>query len=211
MTNRRIVFFDTETTGKAELKRAPEDVCQPDIVQLAAALWDEDTQVIWTGINAVVHPHLNADPAQRLLFRISDDVAKIHGITHQHALDFGQPRRTLLSNFNFMCRAADTIVAHNLDFDWLIMQTAYYREGVAHRLGPLHRVCTMRAATDVVRLPKPDGWKGKPKPGDMYKWPTLTECYQHFFGERFEGAHNAMNDVIAMMKVWRELRKAGAL
>ncbi len=206
-----IVFFDTETTGKADMKAQYDAPVQPDVVQLAATLWDEKSQTIWTGINAVIHPHESADPAKPRRFTIGDEVAKIHGITDAKALAFGQPRRTILSNFSFMCRNADTIVAHNIDFDLLIMLCAYSREGVPHRLEHLKRVCTMKAATSIVKAPKPAGWKGKPKPGDEFKWPTLTECYQHFFGKGFEGAHNAMNDVIAMMQVWRELRKLGAL
>lgn len=209
MSNEVIVFFDTETTGKADMKQSPEANVQPDMVQLAATLYDDRSQTIWCSVNAVIHPHESADLAKPRLFTIGDEVAGIHGITDATAIAFGQPRRTILSQFNYMCRNASTMVSHDIDFDLLVMTCAYFREGVPDRMKGLKQVCTMRAATPVVKLPKP--WKGKSKPGDEYKWPSLTECYQHFFGTGFDGAHNAMNDVIAMMKVWSELRKLKVL
>jgi DNA polymerase III epsilon subunit-like protein len=105
-----------------------------------------------------------------------------------------------------MCRHSDCLIAHNIAFDGPVMETAYLREGVPNRLDHLKRICTMKLATPILKLPKPPG-RWKPKPGDEFKWPTLTECHQFFFGEGFDGAHDAMVDVMAMVRVYRELIK----
>jgi DNA polymerase III epsilon subunit-like protein len=214
-TREVILFFDTETTGKLDYKGDFATPTQPDLVQLAALLYDVASDTVWASINTVVHPHASADESKVKLFTISDEVAEIHKVRHSDAMMFGQPRRTVLSVFNFMCKAATTLAAHNLSFDELLMRVAYHREGAPHRIDGLKKVCTMLAAAPVLKLPKVGKggapWRGKLTPGDEYKWPTLMECYEFFFGKKFDGAHNAMNDVMAMVAVWKELRKLGAV
>ena len=39
------------------------------------------------------------------------------------------------------------------------------------------------------------------------KAPKLTKAYQFFFGKDFDGAHNAMNDVLATRDVFFALKK----
>lgn len=193
-----ILFFDTETSGKLNYRAHYTSVEQPDIVQLAAILYDDIEDRTAAMINLIVEPEG---------FIISEEVSKIHGITHEYAMRAGLPRRTVLSAFTHMCKQAVEIVAHNLSFDWEVTRTAFYRIGCDARTGHLKKTCTMTAATPVLKLPKP--FKGKA--GDLFKWPTLTECYQHFFGTTFDGAHNALNDVTAMIDVWKQLRLIGAL
>ena len=42
-----------------------------------------------------------------------------------------------------------------------------------------------------------------------YKWPKLTELHQHLFNEDFEGAHDALADVMATVKCYFNLIKQG--
>jgi DNA polymerase-3 subunit epsilon len=195
-----IIFFDTETTGKLDFRAPAEAPQQPDLVQLAACLMDDEAERVFGQINFIILPNG---------FTIPSEVAAIHGISQEIALEVGQPRRTALSAFNHMCRCAKDLVAYNVDFDYAVMLTAYHREGVRHRMDSLTRLCAMRRATPIVKLPKPKGWR--PRPGDEYKWPTLTEAHSHFFGHGFDGAHNAMNDVTALVAVWRQIRQAESL
>jgi DNA polymerase III epsilon subunit-like protein len=202
-----ILFFDTETTGKLDFKSPPSDKHQPDLVQLAACLTDDAADRIFGQISMIVQPP--EAPVMRAGIQVpwlSEEVAKIHGIDDELARAVGVPRRIALSAFSMFCKQAEKLIAHNMDFDNPVMETAYHREGVRHRMDCMELVCTMKMATPVLKLPKPPG-KWKPKPGDLYKWPTLTECHQHFFGEGFDGAHNALNDVFAMIRVYRELIK----
>lgn len=204
-----VLFVDTETTGKLDFKKTFQADGQPDIVQLAACLFDEKSNSILGSINLIISPYDNADVARTARFNISSEVAGIHGISQAQAILYGVPRRTALSAFNFLCRSAEALCAHNMDFDLPVIQTAFFREDVPDRMENLIKQCSMRAATPVLKLPKPAGWKATAR--DPYKWPTLQECYEYFFKEKFDGAHNAMNDVMAMLRVWIELRKLGAI
>lgn len=203
-----VLFLDTETTGKLDFNQHYSGTDQPDLVQLAACLFNEQSNAVLGSMNVILSPHLGADETKPLLFKISPEVTGIHGISQAQAIKFGVPRRSALSLFNFFCRSADAFCAHSADFDKNVILTAYHREDVPHRMDHLKQQCTMKAATPILKLPKPFKTKSKT---DLYKWPTLTECYKHYFNEEFEGAHNAMNDVMAMMRVWLELRKAGAI
>jgi DNA polymerase III epsilon subunit-like protein len=197
-----ILFFDTETTGRLDFKIPPTAPEQPDLVQLAACLTDDAAERIYAQISLIIEPPANAPKPW-----LSEEVSKIHGIDDEMATAVGVPRRIALSAFSMLCKQAEKLIAHNIDFDSPVMETAYYREGVRHRMDVMELVCTMKMAMPVLKLPKPPGkWKSKP-PDDLYKWPTLTECHQFFFHEGLEGAHNAMNDVWAMIRVYRELIK----
>lgn len=46
------------------------------------------------------------------------------------------------------------------------------------------------------------------KPG---KWPTLTELHVKLFECEFEGAHDALDDVKAMVNCFFELKKRGII
>lgn len=191
-----ILMFDTETTGKWDFKAHADAPQQPNLVQLAALLCDEGG-LIRGQLNVIVTPDG---------WEISEEVAKIHGITADIAQTFGVPRKVALATFNHLCKAADKLVAHNLEFDEKVMLCQYSREKAPHRMAHMKKICTMRAATPVLKIPKPRGGSAR----DPYKWPTLTECYKHFFnGKTFDGAHNAMNDVLAMYDVFFKLRGAG--
>jgi DNA polymerase-3 subunit epsilon len=71
---KKICFFDTETTGKANMKADPWLDTQPRIVQLAALLCTEDGKEM-ASINLLVAPAIP----------IEEEAAKIHGITNEFA------------------------------------------------------------------------------------------------------------------------------
>lgn len=193
-----ILFFDTETTGKYEFSKPPEFEGQPNLVQLACMGVHETSGNVMAQVNFIVQPSG---------FAIPDESAKIHGIWQETAERYGVPAKTVLSAFNQLCLQSKYLVAHNIAFDEAVMLTALHRIGAPHRMAKLKRICTMKAAAPVLKLPK--AFKGKK--GDEYKWPTLTETHEHFFKKDFDGAHNAMNDVIAMALCFRELRSIGAI
>lgn len=197
----RVLFFDTETNGKTDFRADYTADHQPHLVQLAAMMIEWNSGMVLGEINCIIKPDG---------WKVSDEVAAIHGITTERAQDCGIPILSALSVFSQFCLCAKYLVAYNIEFDRTVMQTAYHRVGKPHRLQHLKYVCAMRAATPVVKLPKPPGQKSRP--GDEYKWPRLSEAYAHFFnGATFDGAHNAMNDVVAMIKVCQEMAKIGAI
>lgn len=184
------LVFDCETTGKASFSLPPEHPSQPRLVQLGAQLLDSDF-IVRAEINMIVRPDG---------YTIPDEVAAIHGITQAIAERDGLAEPFVLSCFAALCHKAAVLVAHNLQFDGIVMGRAFAAFPGECRL-PATKRCTMREMTPVCRLP---GGRG----GD-YKWPSLQEAHKHCTGYEFVGAHDAMADVRACATVlqWLETQK----
>lgn len=188
-----ILFFDTETTGFVLERQPVEDAGQPHIVQLAAQLCYDNGDVV-SGFNLVVDPGVS----------IPKKASDVHGITDDVAAKFGVSPGFALELFTHLYRQADTIVAHNIKFDKLVMEAQIYR--IHERVMPLRKplFCTMEAASPILNLPPTERMVAagfnKPKP------PKLEECIKHFFNEELEGAHDAMVDVIACRRVYFHLK-----
>jgi len=189
----RVLFFDTETSGLPANYQAPPHDSEnwPRIAQLAWSLQDSG-QVVkpYTG-NFIIRPQG---------WEIPPEASAIHGITQERALNEGWPIASVLATFSNALNAADLIVAHNLDFDRAIVAAEMYRshQGMAlwhfwHKDG----FCTMKQGVNVCQLP---GRKG-------FKWPKLAELHQHLFGEGFDGAHDAANDIAATARCYWAMTK----
>lgn len=191
------LFFDTETTGFYNFKAAPTDPSQPKIVQLAALLVDDDA-LIRSSINVLINPGVKIPP----------EASNVHGITNEVAAEFGMPVEVGLLLLAEMAKRAHQLVAHNINFDAHVVRSEFARspsENLAKRedaLGRLPVFCTMIAATPYCRLPK-----AKQRHETDYKWPSLVEAHQFFFGEPFDGAHDALADARACMRVFFELKR----
>ncbi len=93
------------------------------------------------------------------------------------------------------------MVCHNVNFDIKIMSYAYYRAGIVNTLIDYRKVCTMKTATPVLKIPSVRGG---------YKWPKLQETYQALVDEAgFESAHTADADAMACWKILRALEEKG--
>lgn len=185
-----ICFWDTETTGKRPRKKSGKP--EPDIVQLAAILTDDDLTEI-SSLNCIVMPTYWAIP---------DDVAKIHGISHDKAERFGLSLPTALGVFEEFADIADRFVAHNQEFDVAVVRNAYssrLKRDFDPFAGKEVR-CTMKAAKPLLKLPNRN-----PTIPDPYKYPKLEECHQYFFNEPITGAHDALVDVRATIRVYKAL------
>lgn len=128
---------------------------------------------------------------------IPEDATKIHGITTEDCEKYGLSILSVLGLFGKWCEIADILIAHNISFD--LSRIIYHRD--KHDLKtkvllPTRSFCTMQTTTNICKLP------GK---YDSYKWPKLQEAYKHFFGENFDGAHDALADVKACARVYFHL------
>ena len=188
------LFYDSETTGVPLFSQPSEDPRQPHIVQLAAALVDLDTRETISSMDVIVRP---TD------WTIPDDVAAIHGITTEKAMDVGVPEVIALEMFLGLW-SGRTRIGHNETFDARIIRIAQHRFG--HPETNLDSwkssaaECTARLSTSIVKCPPTAKMKAAGR--FHYKTPTLAEAYQHFFGKPLEHAHSAMADVLGCRDIY---------
>lgn len=180
-----ILFFDTETTGKADFRAAPDAPHQPRLVQFAGLLTDDEGK-------EVSHVRLTVRPEG---FEIPEEASGIHGITTAIARAIGVDCGAVRNIFRAWWQCSSMVVGHNVEFDLFIMDGEFARASGAKKAwgDPRATFCTMRRMTPVCKLPG--------KYGD-FKWPKLQEAYKHAFGSDFEGAHDAMADVRACAKIY---------
>lgn len=190
-----ILFFDTETTGMAEFRLPSDDPRQPHLVQLAALLTEYDGTER-ASVSLIIDPDG---------YTIPDPAAAVHGITTPIASNCGVPAVVALRLFTDLLKPAELVVAHNINFDRIIIEAALSR---LHRrtwtLAPTNTFCTMKAATPICKIPH-----ARSRSPTDYKWPKLEECIRHFFDEDLEGAHDALVDVRACARVYFHLQEMG--
>ena len=188
-----ILVFDTETNGKARNFKAPVNDLNnwPRVVQLAWAVYKEDGSQVRGG------KHLIKPDG----WLIPQDVVEVHGITFEQAMEEGLPASEVISKFIYDYEACHTLVAHNIAFDYPTLLCEFIRYGLRAKKRITNKVCTMQASTDYCKIPGPYG----------YKWPKLIELHQKLFNEGFDGAHDAMNDVLACGRAYFELCRIGVI
>lgn len=187
------LFYDTETTGLPNWKQPSDDPSQPHLVQLGAILCDIDTAEIVQSLDLIIKPDG---------WLIPDEVAEIHGITTEKAMEVGVSEELAIDLFLEM-RGKALRVAHNKTFDQRIIRIALKRYGYSEDLMGAwaekdDHVCTMLMSKPVMQL----------EPKGRYGWknPKLEEAYKHFTGKDLENAHTAMADAKACMEVYFALQ-----
>lgn len=178
-----ILAFDTETTGLPDWKSPSGDECQPHMVQLAAALFDQDTREVAQSMNVIIKPDG---------WDIPQETIDIHGVTLERAMDIGVSEEMALDMFISIWGGC-TRIAHNTTFDNRIIRIATKRYS-DEQIIDLWKdgsqgnewVCTMLAARKIMGG----------------KQPTLQEAYRYFMGADFENAHSAWADTMACADVY---------
>ena len=186
MTINDVLFFDTETTGI------------PD----RAAKWDADfmtyphiVQMAWI-IGCKAENHIIRPDG----WEIPQETVDVHGITTEYALEHGEPFAAVVDMFIQDCHDAGLICGHNIHFDTGIVKANILRElgreyydanDVETALYKGKRIDTMRSTMKWVDARMANG---------RLKFPNLSELYSRCFpGETFP-AHDAMEDVRAVVR-----------
>jgi len=129
--------------------------------------------------------------------------------------------------FENVCQKADIIVAHNIKFDKIVMETAFHRRddndndnGITTStkigsssyssfmdlLSSKRLICTMIKSTNLCKIPSKFNKSSKVS---SYKWPSLLEAYNFASNETKKeldgGGHDAMVDAEACLKVFKYL------
>lgn len=183
------LFFDTETTGFVNRSLGVRDPKQGRACQIAAILTTENGKVL-SEFSTIIQPDG---------WSITEGAQNIHGWDDDTCRAHGLESRKAFLMFVRMMRRAGTIVAHNLDFDYKVMDV----EAEAHEMllpESQKQYCTMKNATNLCRIPK--------KKGSGYKWPKLEEATRILCGYELDGAHDAMADTRACMDVFFAINKS---
>jgi len=185
------LVFDTETTGLPKSWKAPVTDLNnwPRLVQLAWIFFDNNGNELKRG-NCIIKPEG---------FEIPLEAARVHGISTEKALSEGIDLNIALNEFAEVLKKSQFLVAHNLSFDEMIIGAEFLRKSVENDLQSKSKICTMKTTTNVCKIAGPYG----------LKWPNLTELHQFLFNKGFDGAHDALADVIACADCFFELRKKG--
>lgn len=183
---KKFLFFDTETTGKADFRAPATAPQQPRLVQLAALLTDEAGDEV-ASVNLIIKP---------AGFEIPLAATEVHGISTEAALLSGVGVHHALALFVALAERADALVAHNIQFDDLVMASEAAR--FDYLMPDRRHFCTMNAMTPICRLP--GRYNG-------FKWPSLMEAYRHCFRHEFVDAHDALADVRACKAVFFWLKQ----
>ncbi len=224
------LIFDIETTGFPTRSTGSAFGTYPHYTNNAAYDSARIVQIAW-----YVAPALSKRP-QRLC-RIKKDIAaannniksfisnrgssefniensQFHGITNEIADADGIEFAVILDNLAHDLAQCDTIVAHNLAFDYNILLNHCWRFNpiLCDVLKSKKQYCTMLHATPILKLPMPwmrgaGAFKSASAPAPIltYKYPSLRETHLYFFNDENAGAHRADTDVLACFKCFRML------
>jgi len=188
------IVFDTETTGLPK-KKTPllSDVdIWPRIVQIAWKLYDKD------GVNLETHSYIIKPDG----FIISEEVARIHRVTHERAEQEGIPLIDAINTFEESIKKAKYIIAHNITFDEKVVKCELIRLNKRLFIYDCVHIDSMKATIDFCQIPSKRGG---------YKFPKLSELYFKLFNDFFSDAHDALVDVSALGKCFFELQRIGVL
>ena len=183
------LFCDTETTKKYDFKKDYKDPSQPHIMQLAGIMCDEKREVIAT-LDVLIHP-------DGLYTEVSPEAEKIHGISFEQVEKYGVDPKYALKTLINMAMNCEKFIAHGLDHDLFMIKRHGEMVGVHGWESRMEKkvYCTMKNFAKKYRVP---GAKWN-------KWPSLQEMHEFLFAKKFEGAHGALEDSIAVMNSYFEL------
>jgi len=191
-----ILCFDTETTGKYDRNASPGAKHQPRIVQIGAVMLTNELKPV-LHLNAILQP---------VGFEIDNksEAVAIHGITQEIAMECGVQPSDFWPLFSSACRRCETVMAYNCSFDLSMITVEVTHKAL---LPPWHngfkRIDVMMLAKDIVKLP--------PNPGySDWKYPKLSEAYEHLLKKPLKGAHGALWDCVATIAVYKEILKVKA-
>lgn len=185
----KLFFFDTETTGVPDFIAPSSAEHQPRIVSVAGILVDYETREVEAAFDLIVRPEG---------WVIPDDVIAIHGITNERASRVGISESLATEVVREMARLADIRVAHSANFDNRIIRIALKRfmgDVVADDWKDRPSICTAQLARKIMGG----------------KIPKLADAHQYFLGEGFEGAHSALADAEACMRVYFAIKDRGGV
>ena len=203
MDKKDFLIFDVETSGLYDKKHNAYHKDQAWVVQIAGIFTDFELNEL-SNFSLILKPPFKGAT-------ISEKAYETHGIKVERCLAEGLPQWKLYSVIKPVFRGKVRLVGHNLGFDSRFLHR--YPKSKKERANLIEAyktgICTMRSTTAFCKLPPTD--KMKQYKGLKYKNPKLSELHEKLFGEPFEGAHDALNDVRATHRCLKEAVEQGII
>lgn len=190
----KYLVIDTEGSGLFDYKQPADAPGQPRLASLAMLYVGETMEC-----DLVYHSFIKPDGWEMNL-----EATKVNGLTMEFLRENGRPVAEVLERYRAAVQdEGRTVVAHNSQHDAKQLRAELRRAGMPDLFEITKNICTMRALTDVCKIP-PKGNRGG------YKWPSLSEACV-FFGFTDLGDHSAKNDAFACYRLLRKLHELGLL
>jgi len=186
----KVLVFDTETSGLPEGRNISiRDTDKwPYILQFSFILYNTLSAEILDSMNEFIYieDYVN----------INEKSIEIHKITREICKDKGIHISDALNRFNYALSNCDIVVAHNIEFDKNLVLVESIRNNIENRFKtnlPIH--CTMKSNINLCKIERINKFGEK-----YYKYPSLSELYQHLFKIVPNGLHNSMVDVLLCLR-----------
>jgi DNA polymerase III subunit epsilon len=193
------LVIDTEGSGLFKFKDdagnpVPADAeGQPRLAAICMLSVDADLQLTATEKFIIKPDGWKMDPGATAVNGLTDEFLQANGVPVAGALD----------RYEALVKEGRTVCAHNAQHDTKQLRAELRRAGRSDLFEETKQICTMRALTDVCKIP-PNGGRGG------YKWPKLSEACVFFHLDQF-GDHSAENDALACLELLRKMRDLGIL
>ena len=202
----RTLVFDSETTGLSKTQIISPSTIHlwPHVVQFSYIVFDTESNKIVKIKDSIIKVPDG--------FIITEENAKIHGITTEISLAKGTSLLPVLEEFFADFDSADHIVGHNVSFDINMIKAELQRlimnssdKKIEDYLTTINTstkfYCTMQETIELCAIELKD------KYGRSYKkFPKLVELYQKMFGVTPKNLHNSLNDVIVCLRCFIKLK-----
>jgi DNA polymerase III epsilon subunit-like protein len=188
---RGYIVTDTEGTGLFDYKQPADAEGQPRLASLTMIYVSPALE-----IERIYSKYIRPDG-----WKMTEGATKVNGLTDEFLNEHGIPVTEALNEYQSAIDNGRIFAAHNAQHDAKQLRAELRRAGMDDRFEHTLQLCTMRAMTDICKIP-PKGNRGG------YKWPALSECLL-FIGETDLGDHTAENDAMGCYKVLRYLHRTG--
>jgi DNA polymerase III epsilon subunit-like protein len=189
----KVLVFDTETTGLPKGKNPSiyNTELWPHIIQLSYIVYCSEENKILSLIDDYIKINDNVI--------IEEGSQKIHNISRDKLNKDGIDIIEAINKFNNWANTCDILVGHNVSFDKRMLIVEGIRNNI--RMNINNTYCTMKNSTVLCKIERefPDGKK-------YFKYPSLSELYNHLFNKIPKNTHNALIDILLCMRCFCNIK-----
>lgn len=177
----RACLFDCETTGLIA-NRTVKVTKQPEVIEFYACVADCETGEIFEELDTLVRP---------VSSEITAKITEITGLTHEKVRD-APTFREVADAVRAIIEPSPCVIGHNVSFDVEVVDIEFERLGQRITWPP--RVCTVEQTLHL-----------------LGRHQKLQDLHVHLLGRKFDGAHRAKSDVLALLACCGEMFRRGML